>query len=152
MHIRTLEIIICCLLNILTFQYADSYKELNPQCEVPTLVIDGHSLTQSVSLLVNSMELINDFSFIYLDGNNWIPWWNPRSSPPSSNEWSNQATEVSRSVNVCTVNPRAASQWVMRYQMPTYYGCSSYFHYAGSSSIWCDSMWNTTYPGTMYNV
>ena len=70
MHIRTLEIIICCLLNILTFQYADSYKELNPQCEVPTLVIDGHSLTQSVSLLVNSMELINDFSFIYLDGNN----------------------------------------------------------------------------------
>ena len=44
------------LLPILTLQYADSYKELNPQCEVPTLVIDGHSMTQSVSFLVNSIE------------------------------------------------------------------------------------------------
>ena len=44
------------MLAILTFQYADSYKKLNPQCEVPTLVIDGHSMTQSVSFLVNSIE------------------------------------------------------------------------------------------------
>ena len=30
-------------------QYADDYKAMNPQCELPTLEIDGHVLTQSVS-------------------------------------------------------------------------------------------------------
>ena len=37
----------------LFLQLADSYKAINPQCEVPTLLIDGHTLSQSVSQSVS---------------------------------------------------------------------------------------------------
>ena len=33
----------------LSFQSSSDYKSLNPMAQVPTLVIDGHTFTQSVS-------------------------------------------------------------------------------------------------------
>lgn len=32
-------------------QYAEDYKIVNPQCEVPSLEIDGHTLTQSMAII-----------------------------------------------------------------------------------------------------
>lgn len=32
-------------------QLADNYKEINPQCLIPTLLIDNHKLTQSMSII-----------------------------------------------------------------------------------------------------
>ncbi|XP_065058738.1 maleylacetoacetate isomerase-like isoform X1 [Rhopilema esculentum] len=32
-------------------QLADNYKEINPQCLIPTLLIDGQKLTQSLSII-----------------------------------------------------------------------------------------------------
>lgn len=36
-------------------QHADEYKALNPAQLVPTLIIDGHALTESVRFLVSQI-------------------------------------------------------------------------------------------------
>ncbi|CAI8001901.1 Maleylacetoacetate isomerase [Geodia barretti] len=50
-------------------QLADSYKAINPQCEVPTLLIDGHTLTQSMAIVE------------YLDETQGPPYLLPRDDP-----------------------------------------------------------------------
>ena len=46
----------------LILQFSDSYKALNPQCEVPTLKIDGLTLTQSV-MPYDKTEPSQEYSF-----------------------------------------------------------------------------------------
>lgn len=50
-------------------QNTDSYRELNPQCEVPTLEIDGQTMTQSMSIIE------------YLDETRGPPYLLPQGDP-----------------------------------------------------------------------
>lgn len=75
------------LIDIFTnLQYAEDYKMINPQSEVPSLQIDGRTLTQSVSKTSGYSDIILSLSQLaiieYLDETRGVrPHLLPRNDP-----------------------------------------------------------------------
>lgn len=112
-------------------QFSDEYRKINEQCQVPTLIIDGHTLTQSVRNHRHAYFSLENSSgnWLLIASYHWVPWWDQTITTHPSKRWCLQA---------CHRMPLYCLVWLQ---------CWDVMIGAGSSRLWVHCMWHTTHPG-----